>query len=153
MAYLRRGKCHSFFCCLRVFLAFSCYIQDVRLGLEGDIMNNNDEGGGGENNGGANKKSTNLGELSADCTSLLWSEIDREILLALVELAQVLALLRVHNSQDASDRLADTIAIGRKVAKIDRCRRSFILVVGKIISVVSYRQDADNDHLCALTYE
>jgi len=60
-----------------------------------------------------NKKSTNLGKLSADCTGLLWSEINREVLLALVELAQVLALLRVYNGQDTSDRLADTIAVGR----------------------------------------
>lgn len=63
------------------------------------------------------KRSTNLGELSADCTGLLWPEINREVLLALVELAQVLALLRVHNSQDASDRLADTITNGQGVCK------------------------------------
>jgi len=63
------------------------------------------------------KRSTNLGELSADCTGLFWSEIKREVLLALVELTQVLALLRVHNGQDASDRLADTVAIGREVRK------------------------------------
>ena len=106
-------------------------MQDVRLRLEHDIMNNNEDGSA-ENNGGVNRWSTNLGELSADCTGLLWSEINREVLLALVELAQVLALLRVHNSQDTSDRLADTIAIGRKVAKIDRCRRSFIRWWGKL---------------------
>jgi len=50
-----------------------------------------------------------LSEPSADCTRLLCSEINREVLLALVELAQVLALLRVDDGQDASDRLADTI--------------------------------------------
>lgn len=61
---------------------------------------------------------TNLGELSANCTGLLWSEIKREVLLALVELAQVLALLRVHNGQDASDRLADTVAIGREIREV-----------------------------------
>jgi len=50
-----------------------------------------------------------LGELPADCAGLLWSEVKREVLLAFVELAQVLALLRVHNGQDAGNRLADTI--------------------------------------------
>ena len=80
-------------------------------------MNNNEGGGSTENDGGMKKRSTNLGELSADCTGLLCSEINREVLLAFVELAQVLALLRVHNSQDPSDRLADTIAIGQEVHK------------------------------------
>jgi len=107
-----------------------------------------------ENDGGRDKRSTNLGELSADCTSLLRSEINREILLALVELAQVLTLLRVYNSQDASDRLADTIAIGREVRKgRERGRRSFILAVEEIIPMVSYRPDANQGLcVCALTY-
>jgi hypothetical protein len=83
----------------------------------------------GNSDGGKDKRSTNLGELSADCTGLLWSEIDREVLLALVELAQVLALLRVHNSQDASDRLANAIAIGREVRK-GRKRQEVIYFVG-----------------------
>jgi len=50
-----------------------------------------------------------LGKLPADCAGLLWSEVKREVLLAFVELAQVLTLLRVHNGQDAGNRLADTI--------------------------------------------
>lgn len=69
------------------------------------------------------KRLTNLSELSADCTSLLWSEIKREVLLALVELPQVLALLRVHDGQDASDRLPDTIAIGQEIRNIGKIEK------------------------------
>ena len=81
--------------------------------------------------GGKDKRLTNLGELSADCTGLLWSEIKRKVLLALVELAQVLTLLRVHNGQDASDRLADTIAIGQEIRNVRQIEKAICFGCGR----------------------
>ena len=57
---------------------------------------------------------THLSEASADGTGLLGSEVKGEVLLALVELAEVLPLLLVHDGQHTRDRLADGVAIDRK---------------------------------------
>jgi len=85
---------------------------------------------------------TNLGELSADCTGLLWSEIKREVLLALVEFAQVLALLRVHNGQDAGNRLADTITIGQEIRSVMKIEKAICFGCGR---------DYENGQLAART--
>ena len=52
---------------------------------------------------------TYLGQTSPDGTSLLGAEVKGEVLLVLVELAQVLPRFLVRDSQHASDRLADGV--------------------------------------------
>ena len=47
----------------------------------------------------------------ADGAGALGAEVEGKVLLALVEVTQVLALLLVRHSQNASDRLADAVAI------------------------------------------
>jgi hypothetical protein len=54
----------------------------------------------------------------------------------------VLALLRVRDGQDASDRLAGTIAIGQGLKE---CRGSFD---GEIIELVSHQPHANKDLEC-----
>lgn len=51
---------------------------------------------------------------SSDSASLLGAEIQRQVLLVLVEQAELGALLEVDDGEDASDRLADVVAIGRE---------------------------------------
>ena len=51
-----------------------------------------------------------LGQTPPDGTGLLWSEVKGGILLVLVELAEVLPLLLVHDSEDAGNGLADRVA-------------------------------------------
>ena len=53
---------------------------------------------------------TYLGQTSPDGTSLLGAEVEGKVLLLLVEFAEVLPLLLVHDGQDTSDRLADGVA-------------------------------------------
>jgi len=48
-----------------------------------------------------------LGQPSSDRTSLLGTKVKREVILALVELSEVLSLLLVGDSQDTGYRLAD----------------------------------------------
>ena len=56
------------------------------------------------------KKWTHLGQPPADGTGALGAEVEGEVLLALVELAQILACLCVRDGQDTGDRLADAVA-------------------------------------------
>lgn len=51
-----------------------------------------------------------LAQLSADGASLLGSEIEREVLLLLVEQAQLVSLVGVDDGQDSSDRLAEVVS-------------------------------------------
>ena len=51
-----------------------------------------------------------LGQPPADGTGALGAEVEGEVLLALVEVTQVLALLLVRHSQNTGDRLADAVA-------------------------------------------
>lgn len=51
-----------------------------------------------------------LCEPPADCASLLGSEVEREVLLLLVEYPQLRALVDVDDGEHASDRLADVVA-------------------------------------------
>lgn len=51
-----------------------------------------------------------LGESSADGTGLLGSEVEREVLLVLVEQTQLSALVGVDDGQDTGDRLAEVMA-------------------------------------------
>jgi len=50
-------------------------------------------------------------ETSADGAGLLWSEVERSVLLGLVEKAELLALGCVDDGESASDRLADVVAV------------------------------------------
>lgn len=52
---------------------------------------------------------THLGQTPPDSASLLRSEVKRGVLLLLVQLAQVLPGLLVHDGQNPSDRLADSV--------------------------------------------
>lgn len=52
-----------------------------------------------------------LGESPSDGTGLLGSEVQWQVLFALVQLLEVRALLLVHDSEDASDRLAGGAAV------------------------------------------
>lgn len=47
----------------------------------------------------------------ADGTGLLCAEVEREVLLVLVEDAELCALVGVDDSEDAGDRLADIVAV------------------------------------------
>lgn len=52
-----------------------------------------------------------LGETATDGASLLVTEVEGHVLRLLVELAEVLALLLVDDSEDTGDRLADSVAV------------------------------------------
>lgn len=54
-----------------------------------------------------------LAQSSADGTGLLCAEVEGKVLLVLVEDAQLRTLVDVDDGQDASDGLADVMAIGR----------------------------------------
>ena len=56
-------------------------------------------------------RQTHLRHAPADGACPLWPEVEGEVLLALVEVTQVLALLLVRHSQNTGDRLADAVAI------------------------------------------
>lgn len=51
-----------------------------------------------------------LRESSPDGTGLLWSEVERKVLLVLVEETQLSALVGVDDGQDLSDGFADIVA-------------------------------------------
>jgi hypothetical protein len=51
-----------------------------------------------------------LGETSADSAGLLWSEVEWEVLLVLIEKAELSALVGVDYCEDLGDRLADIVA-------------------------------------------
>ena len=52
---------------------------------------------------------THLGQTPPDGTGLLWSEVKGSVLLLLVQLAEVLPLLLVHDGHDPSNRLPDGV--------------------------------------------
>lgn len=52
-----------------------------------------------------------LGHSPADGASLLGAEVEGQVLLALVEDAELSALVGVDDGEDASDRLADVVAV------------------------------------------
>ena len=52
-----------------------------------------------------------LGHTAADGTGVLGSEVEREVLLVLVEQAELRALVDVDHGEDTSDGLADVLAI------------------------------------------
>jgi hypothetical protein len=87
----------SFFFCFSVLSDFSCYASETK-------------------SRSACKFSINqvfqsyLCQPPPDSTRLLGTEIKREVFLALVEFADVLALLLVDDSQNARDRLADGVS-------------------------------------------
>jgi hypothetical protein len=58
-----------------------------------------------------------LAQSSADGAGLLCAEVERQVLLVLVEDAQLRALVDVDDGQDASDGLADVMAVlvGRRL--------------------------------------
>lgn len=56
---------------------------------------------------------THLRKASPDRASLLGAEVEGEVLLLLVELAEVLPLLLVHHGQHPRNGLADGVAIGK----------------------------------------
>ena len=53
-----------------------------------------------------------LGHAPADGAGLLCTEVEREVLLVLVEDAELCALVGVDDGEDASDRFADVVAVG-----------------------------------------
>jgi hypothetical protein len=58
-----------------------------------------------------------LGETATDGAGLLWAEVERQVLLLLVEEAELGALVGVDDGQDLGDRLADVVAVdGRQVS-------------------------------------
>lgn len=52
-----------------------------------------------------------LGQLAAESTGLLGTEVKRQVLLVLVELTQVSTLLEVDHSQNASNVLAHSVTV------------------------------------------
>lgn len=58
-----------------------------------------------------------LAQSSADGTGLLCAEVEGKVLLVLVEDAQLRALVDVDDGQDASDGLADVVAIGKGMSE------------------------------------
>ena len=59
----------------------------------------------------SDERSLVLGESSADGAGLLGAEVEGQVLLALVEDAELSALVGVDDGEDASDRLADVVAV------------------------------------------
>lgn len=53
-----------------------------------------------------------LGHAAAESTGVLGPEVEREVLLVLVEQTELRALVEVDDSEDTSDRLADVLAVG-----------------------------------------
>jgi hypothetical protein len=57
-----------------------------------------------------------LGQTSPNGAGLLWSEVERQVLLALVEQAELRSLVGVDDSEDSGDRLSEVVAIDRAVS-------------------------------------
>lgn len=70
-----------------------------------------------------------LGELATQLTGELGTEVEGEVFLVLVEQAQLGALVGVDDGQDASDRLADFAAVGRKKQELASCLSGLVFVV------------------------
>lgn len=64
-----------------------------------------------------------LAQSSADGAGLLCAEVEGQVLLVLVEDAQLGALVDVDDGQDASDGLADVVAVGGKQKSESGSRR------------------------------
>lgn len=79
------------------------------------------------------------GQASSDSASLLGAEIQRQVLLVLVEQAELGALLEVDDGEDAGDRLADVVAIWRMSVfwpigqKFEQCLQGIRQEVGTYI--------------------
>jgi hypothetical protein len=56
----------------------------------------------------------NLGEATADSAGLLGAEVERQVLLALIEESELCSLLRLQDGQGASDVLSVIVAIRRR---------------------------------------
>ena len=66
-----------------------------------------------------------LAQCSADGTGLLCAEVEGQVLLVLVEDAQLRALVDVDDGQDAGDRLADIVAARETNVRTGLCRFLF----------------------------
>jgi len=53
-----------------------------------------------------------LGQTATDGAGLLWAEVERDVLLVLVEEAELGALVGVDDGQNLGDGLADVVAVG-----------------------------------------
>ena len=60
-----------------------------------------------------------LRQSSSDGARLLWSEIERNVFLALVEDAELRALVGVDDGEDACDRFADVVAVVKLVSNAE----------------------------------
>jgi len=58
-----------------------------------------------------NSRGVLLGQAAADGAGLLGPEVKGQVLLVLVEQAELGTLLRVDDGEDAGDRLADIVAV------------------------------------------
>lgn len=57
-----------------------------------------------------------LGQASAHGTGLLWSEVERSVLLVLVEDLELRTLVDIDDSEDTGDRLADVVAVKTNIS-------------------------------------
>ena len=57
---------------------------------------------------------------SSDGASLLWAEVERDVLLSLVEDSQLRSLICVDDCEDASNRFADVVAVALLLASYSR---------------------------------
>lgn len=62
--------------------------------------------------------SLELGETAADLTGELGAEVQRDVLLVLVEQTQLSALVGVDDGENASDRLANVGAVNEKESRV-----------------------------------
>lgn len=62
-----------------------------------------------------------LGHSPADGAGLLRAEVERQVLLALVEDAELGALVGVDDGEDTGDRLADVVAVGATLVSMRLC--------------------------------
>lgn len=75
------------------------------------------------------ERSLVLGESSTDGTGVLGSEVEREVLLVLVEEAELDALVGLDDGQDTGDRLANIVAVCPKICRLAFCSRTRILKI------------------------
>jgi len=59
-----------------------------------------------------------FGKATTDSTGLLGTEVERHVLLGLVEQTELLPLLGVEDSQSTGDRLADIVATRRRIVSL-----------------------------------
>lgn len=63
-----------------------------------------------------------LGKSPSDGAGLLGAEVERQVLLALVEDAELRTLVDVDDGKNTGDRLADVVAVKRKPSELDLSR-------------------------------